>query len=358
MSATENVTVGESVSAGETILEVEDLEKRFTGRRRSRLLRGGERAPDVIALDGVSFTVKRGETFGIVGESGCGKSTLCRAVLRLTEPSSGSVRFAGTDVLELDAEQMRRLRRRMQIVLQDPFGSLDPRMTVLQIVREPLDVHAAGDPLAERNARAARMLELVGIAPAQHNRRPFAFSGGQRQRVGIARALVLEPELVFLDEPVSALDVSIQAQVLNLLRSLREELGLTYVFIVHDLAVAEYFCDRVAVLYRGAVMELADRRTLFKAPLHPYTASLLSAVPVPDPELARARAKVLVSGQVTPNVPGVSGCRFRERCPVGREREQCAAEDPALRVVADGHQVACHYPGELLAGHAELVGKE
>jgi oligopeptide/dipeptide ABC transporter ATP-binding protein len=345
--------------SGGPLLEVEHLSKRFgTGARRGPLGLGRRAAgAPVVAVDDVSFTVNRGETLGIVGESGCGKSTICRAVLRLVEPSSGAVRFDGVDVRGLDEAGLRRLRRRMQIVFQDPFGSLDPRMTALQVVREPLDVHELGSP-EERDVRAAQMLELVGIAPAQHRRRPYAFSGGQRQRIGIARAMVIDPELVFLDEPVSALDVSIQAQVLNLLSRLREELHLSYVFIVHDLAVAEYFCDRVVVLYRGAAMEVAASRTLFSAPLHPYTASLLSAVPVPDPAVARGRRRLLLSGQVTPRAVGATGCRFRDRCPVGHDRERCAAVEPPLAPSAEGHLVACHYPGEILSSNRDLAGEE
>ena len=342
-------------AAASPILEVEHLTKRFgaPGAAGGSWWRRGGGDP-LVAVDDVSFTVGRRETLGIVGESGCGKSTLSRAVLRITEPSEGTIRFDGIDVRGLDREALRRLRRRMQMVFQDPFGSLDPRMTALQTVRESLDVHRVGTA-EERVAKATQMLEMVGIPAAQHQRRPYAFSGGQRQRIGIARALVIDPELVFLDEPVSALDVSIQAQVLNLLRALGSELGLSYVFIVHDLAVAEYFCDRVIVLYRGAVMEVAGSQTLFGAPLHPYTASLLSAVPVPDPELARRRRRIVLPGQVTPRVPGAAGCRFRERCPVGRNRPRCAEVEPPLTAAAPGHQVACHFPGEALAEGPELA---
>jgi oligopeptide/dipeptide ABC transporter ATP-binding protein len=340
----------------EPILVVEHLTKRFNvGAKGSRRSRRERRTEDqLVAVDDVSLTVRRGETLGIVGESGCGKSTLTRAVLRLLEPSAGGIRFDGIDVRALDDQELRRLRRRIQIVFQDPVGSLDPRMTALGVVREPLDVHAIGTP-AERSERARRMLELVGIEATQHRRRPYAFSGGQRQRIGIARALVVEPELVFLDEPVSALDVSIQAQVLNLLGDLREQMGLSYVFIVHDLVVAEYFCDRVIVLYRGAVMETAPSETLFRAPLHPYTASLLSAVPIPDPEVAHRRKHLVIRGQVTPQEPGATGCRFRERCPVGRDRDVCAAIEPPLATTDAGHQVACHFPGEVLSANPDLA---
>ncbi|WP_037410509.1 ABC transporter ATP-binding protein [Candidatus Solirubrobacter pratensis] len=322
----------------DALLVVDDLVKEFPAGRRSD-------AP-VRAVDGVSFTVRRGETFGVVGESGCGKSTLTRAILRLLEPTAGTVAFDGIDVRGLGTQELRRLRRRVQIVFQDPLGSLDPRMTARAIVEEPLEIHGIGDRV-ERARRASAMLELVGIPPAQHGRKPYAFSGGQRQRIGVARALVLEPDLVFLDEPISALDVSIQAQVLNLLRELQQRLGLTYVFIVHDLAVAEYFCDRVAVLYRGAVMELASSEAIFREPLHPYTSSLLSAVPIPDPEIERRRDRVVLRGDVTPLAPQAGGCRFRDRCPVGRDRAICAEQEPPLAEHRPGQLAACHFPGEL-----------
>jgi len=319
--------------ASEPLLVVDGLTKEFAARR------GGE---PLRAVDGVSFAVAHGETFGVVGESGCGKSTLSRAILRLLEPTAGSVAFDGVDVRALDAAALRRLRRRMQIVFQDPLGSLDPRMSARAIVEEPLEIHGIDD--ARR--RAAEMLELVGIPAAQHRRKPYAFSGGQRQRIGVARALVLEPDLVFLDEPISALDVSIQAQVLNLLRDLQRQLGLTYVFIVHDLAVAEYFCDRVAVLYRGAIMELASSERIFRDSLHPYTASLLSAVPVPDPDVERRRDRIVLRGDVQPLAPNAGGCRFRDRCPVGRERAICAEKEPPLTEHRPGQLAACHFPGE------------
>jgi len=323
----------------EALLEVQEVTKTFGGRRGASELR---------AVDGVSFSVRRGETFGIVGESGCGKTTLTRAILRLLEPTGGSVRFDGVDVGALDKAGLRRLRRRMQLVFQDPLGSLDPRMSALAIVAEALEIHRIGDA-ASRRREAADMLELVGIPAAQHQRRPLAFSGGQRQRIGVARALVLRPEIVFLDEPISALDVSIQAQVLNLLKRLQAELGLTYVFIVHDLAVAEYFCDRIAVLYRGAIMELGSSRELFRSPLHPYTTSLLSAVPVPDPEVERRRERIILRGDVSASTGPVQGCRFRSRCPIGHDRQLCAAQAPPLLEHAPGHIAACHYPGELAA---------
>ena len=340
----------------EPILVVDHLTKRFNvGTKGSRRSRRKPRTEDqLVAVDDVSLTVRRGETLGIVGESGCGKTTLTRAVLRLLEPSAGEIRFDGIDV--------RGARRPGTAPPAPPYPDRLPgsgRVTRpaddgIGVVREPLDVHAIGTP-AERSERAGRMLEPWGSRPRGTRRRPYAFSGGQRQRIGIARALVVEPELVFLDEPVSALDVSIQAQVLNLLGDLREQMGLSYVFIVHDLAVAEYFCDRVIVLYRGAVMEVAPAATLFTAPLHPYTASLLAAAPVPDPEVAQTRKHLVIRGQVTPQASAATGCRFRERCPVGRERDVCAATEPPLATADAGHQVACHFPGEILAANPDLA---
>jgi oligopeptide/dipeptide ABC transporter ATP-binding protein len=330
----------------DVLLTVERLEKRFPTQRGFRRAHG-----EVRALDGVSFEVTRGETFGLVGESGCGKSTLARCVLRLLEPSGGRVVFDGIDVGALPRNELRSLRRRMQIVFQDPFSSLDPRMTAFQIVEEPLTVHGIGSR-GEREAAVTEMLELVGLTAEQANRRPHAFSGGQRQRIGIARALVLKPDLVVLDEPISALDVSIQAQVLNLLRDLQQRLGLTYVFIAHDLGVAEYFCDRLAVLYLGEVMELATADTLFRSPLHPYTASLLSAVPVPDYQAQRTRPRIMLRGEVDPLGERTSACPFRPRCPVGRDREICADAKPPLVERAPGQLVACHFPGETPVGIA------
>ena len=327
------------------LLWVDRLEKEFpTGRR--RLFGAGHTGEPLRAVDGVSFDVRTGETFGLVGESGCGKSTLARCILRLTQPTGGRVVFDGSDLGALGRNELRVFRRRMQIVFQDPYASLDPRMTVGAIVEEPLVIHGLG-ARKERREKVARMLELVGLTPAQARRKPHEFSGGQRQRVAVARALVLSPELVILDEPVSALDVSIQAQVLNLLRGLQEELGLTYLFIVHDLAVAEHFCDRLAVLYLGAVMELGEREALFRSPLHPYTDALLSAVPIPDPAVARRKDRIVLRGDVVHFGSEVRGCRFKPRCPVGRDREICGVEHPPLEERGSGHWVACHFAGEL-----------
>ena len=325
------------------LLRVEGLRKTFTigggitGRGRLELQ----------AVDGLTFEIARGETFGLVGESGCGKSTAARCVLRLIDATSGRVTFGGVDLIGLDARAMRRLRRRMQMVFQDTAGSLDSRMSVRAIVEEPLIIHRIGNAAARRES-VDEMLNLVGIQPDLAARKPHQFSGGQRQRIGVARALILRPELVVLDEPVSALDVSVQAQVLNLLRDLQESLRLTYLFIVHDLTVAEYFCDRLAVLYLGRIMEIADRLTIFRQPLHPYTVSLLSAVPVPDADPARKRARIILSGEVSP-LGAETGCPFQPRCPIGKDRELCATETPALDPRGAGHAVACHFPGELTA---------
>jgi oligopeptide/dipeptide ABC transporter ATP-binding protein len=338
----QSVTAAPTATGADTILEAEHLVKTFMVRGTDRL---GRRRP-VTVLDDISLTVARGETLGIVGESGCGKSTLARCLLRLLDLSSGSVKFDGVDLTTLDRDELRALRRRMQFVFQDPFASLDPRMDAGSIVREPLEIHEVGDA-EERNQAMLAMLADVGLTPEQARRRPHAFSGGQRQRIGIARAFVLRPELVILDEPISALDVSVQAQVLNLLRRLQEQLGLTYVFISHDLAVAEYFCDRVAVLYLGQVMEIADRTSLFRNPLHPYSVSLLSAVPVP---VAGGRARRAVRpppiGEVGSVVERPPGCPFEPRCPVGRGREICRGERPPLSEPVPGQTVACHFPGE------------
>jgi oligopeptide transport system ATP-binding protein len=332
--------------SGEALLWVAGLEKTFPVGKGQLFGRGRAVLP---AVDGVSFDVRRGETFGLVGESGCGKSTIARCVLRLIRPTGGRVFFEGIDLEGLAKPELRRLRRRMQIVFQDPFASLDPRMSTRAIVEEPLLVHGVGNR-STRSRRAMEMLELVGLTADQAGRKPHEFSGGQRQRIALARALVLNPDLVILDEPVSALDVSIQAQVLNLLRDLQQRLELTYVFIVHDLAVAEYFSDRLAVLYLGAVMELADRETLFREPLHPYTHALLSAAPVPDPAIERRRKRIVLTGEVSALAAESRGCRFRPRCPVGRDREICAALEPPLEERKPGHWVSCHFPGEISVG--------
>jgi oligopeptide/dipeptide ABC transporter ATP-binding protein len=345
MSAAAEPTAGAAGTAipgagSETILEADGLSKAFEVRSQDRFARKSS----VTVLDDISLAVRKGESFGLVGESGCGKSTLARCLLRLLEPTAGRVLFDGHDLAEL--------RRRMQFVFQDPFASLDPRMTAGQIVEEPLLVHEIGDR-DERRTAVLEMLADVGLTAEQADRRPHAFSGGQRQRIGIARAFVLRPDVVILDEPISALDVSVQAQVLNLLRRLQTQLGLTYVFISHDLAVAEYFCDRVAVLYLGQVMELADRDVLFRKPLHPYSVSLLSAVPVPQAGGRSRRAKrAQPIGEISSVVDRPKGCPFEPRCPVGRGREVCKGERPPLVAHAERHWAACHFPGEMAVGHS------
>jgi oligopeptide/dipeptide ABC transporter ATP-binding protein len=297
-------------------------------------------------LHQVSFDVHKGETLGVVGESGCGKSTLARALLRLGDDrgrTEGRIELDGLELTGLSGRELRRERRRIQMVFQDPFGSLDPRMTVRDIVEQPLAVH--GVPAAERGPAVEQILSDVGLTGDFLDRTPGALSGGQRQRVAIARALVLRPEITVLDEPISALDVSVQAQVLTLLRGEQRRLDLTYLFIVHDLAAAEYFCDRVMVLYLGEIVEIASAEALFAQPQHPYTTALLSAAPAPRGVAKRER--IVLGGEPQSRRPEV-GCPFVSRCPVGSDRERCASEKPVLStVLTDGHQVACHYPGEL-----------
>ena len=304
----------------------------------------------VKAVDGVTFEVRRGETLGLVGVSGCGKSTIGRAMIRLREPTDGSVRFDGVDLTSLNSGALRKMRRRMQIIFQDPYGSLDPRMTVGSIVSEPIETHhlATGEAKKER---VAELLRLVGLDPKYVRRYPHEFSGGQRQRIGVARALAVEPEFIVCDEPISALDVSIQAQVLNLLTDLRSRLGLTYLFVAHDLSVVKHISDRVAVMYLGKVVEIGPPDQLYAAPGHPYTRALLSAVPVPDPVSERKRRRVILKGDVPSPVNPPPGCRFHTRCwlyeRLGKP-ENCRTDDPPLAVLDGEHRAACHYAAEAL----------
>jgi oligopeptide transport system ATP-binding protein len=298
---------------------------------------------DVRAVDGVSFSIQPGETLGLVGESGSGKTTIGRVILRLLPRSKGSVHFDGQDVCELGRGDVRRLRRSMQIIFQDPFASLNPRMTVGEIVGEPLHVHALAKGKGAQE-RVRELLHLVGLQPYHANRYPHEFSGGQRQRVGIARALAVDPKFIVCDEPVSALDVSIQAQVINLLEDLQARLGLTYLFIAHDLSVVRHISSRVAVMYVGKIVELAGRDALYERPLHPYTQALLSAIPIPDPVLERRRKRIVLAGDIPSPVNPPPGCRFHTRCPIAFDR--CSFEEPAFKEYAPGHSAACHWVEE------------
>jgi len=328
-----------------SLLEVRGLQVHFPIKRGVLLDRT---VGYVRAVDGVDLTVERGRTLGIVGESGCGKSTLGRAILALEKPTAGSVIFDGHDLATLRPKALRSLRRRMQMVFQDPLASLDPRQSVASILAEPLRTHGHRGPF---DARVSELLDVVGLPRAAANRYPHEFSGGQRQRIGIARAIALDPDLIIADEPVSALDVSIQAQVINLLEELQERLGLTYVVIAHDLAVVRHISDDVAVMYLGTVVESASSDALYGAPLHPYTIALLSAVPVPDPVIEERRERILLRGDLPSPAHPPSGCRFHPRCPF-RQPTRCADEVPELRVIEGhpGHRVACHWAEQVASG--------
>jgi oligopeptide transport system ATP-binding protein len=295
----------------------------------------------VRAVDGLDFAIKRGETLGLVGESGCGKSTTGRTILQLYRATSGQVLFEGQDLCKLQGEKLRQMRRKMQMIFQDPYASLNPRMTVGDIISEPVEIHHLAKSRKERQERVQELLRLVGLNPYFSNRYPHEFSGGQRQRIGVARALAVEPEFIVCDEPVSALDVSIQAQIINLLEDLQSNLHLTYLFIAHDLSVVRHISDRIAVMYLGKIVELADRGNLYDNPLHPYTKALLSAVPIPDPIVEAKRERMILPGDVPSPVNPPSGCRFRTRCPI-YQKGLCDVKEPEFRDRGGGHFVACH----------------
>jgi oligopeptide transport system ATP-binding protein len=336
----------------DVLLEVEDVTKHFP------ITQGivfKHEVATVKALDGVSLQVRRGETLGIVGESGCGKSTLARVIMRLLEPTSGTVRFDGKDITRLSQHDMRSYRRQLMMIFQDPYASLNPRKRVGFIVSEPLEIHGLGTD-AERKRRVQDLLEVVGLNPEHYNRFPHEFSGGQRQRIGIARALAVNPKLIVADEPVSALDVSVQAQILNLLKDLQAEFGLTYVFIAHDLMVVRHISDRVLVMYLGKAAEMGSDHALYTTPKHPYTGALLSAVPIADPVRGRDRSAIVLEGDVPNPIDPPAACRFHPRCPRSRPGV-CDVEPPPLRPFGEGHEAACHFPleGWPLAG-GELRG--
>ncbi len=322
---------------GEYLLEVRDLKKYFPITEGVILQR---HTGDIKAVDGLTFNIRQGETLGLVGESGCGKSTTGRTILQLHEPTDGEVWFKDKKISELRGERLRRMRRDMQMIFQDPYASLNPRMTVGNIVGEPLEVHGLAKG-KEKRERVQELLNVVGLNPYFINRYPHEFSGGQRQRIGVARALAVNPDFIVCDEPISALDVSIQAQIINLLEELQAEFNLTYLFIAHDLSVVRHISDRVAVMYLGKIVELADRNELYRNPLHPYTKSLLSAVPIADPVIEETRERIILTGDVPSPANPPSGCRFHTRCPI-MQRPICVEEEPALYDRGDGHYVACH----------------
>ncbi len=347
MTATTNQPATSSTPAGEPVLQVRNLVKHFPVRGGGLLRRT---VGQIHAVCDVSFDVYASETLGLVGESGCGKSTTGRAILNLQPATSGEVIYDGKDVTQLKGSSLRTVRRDMQLVFQDPYASLNPRMTINDIVAEPLVIHGLGSSNQNRRETVTELLRTVGLNPEHGNRYPHEFSGGQRQRIGIARAMALEPKVLVLDEPVSALDVSIQAGVVNLLEELQDRLGLSYIFIAHDLSVVRHTADRIAVMYLGRIVELASRDDLFESPAHPYTRALLSAIPIPDPRKERERRRIVLAGDVPSPASPPSGCRFRTRCQVFRDqlddgqRDACITALPVLEERGQGHPVACHYP--------------
>ncbi|HMQ30372.1 MAG TPA: dipeptide ABC transporter ATP-binding protein [Chloroflexaceae bacterium] len=343
-------TVATNGTAPEHLIEVKDLKMHFPVTRGIIFQR---KVGTVKAVDGLSFSIKKGETLGLVGESGCGKSTTGRAILQLYRPTAGEVRFQGTDLTQIRGDELRKMRRQVQMIFQDPYASLNPRMTVGDIIGEPIKVHNLRQGKAVRE-RVEELLGLVGLNPAFANRYPHEFSGGQRQRIGIARALAVEPEFVVCDEPVSALDVSIQAQVVNLLEELQDKLGLTYLFIAHDLSVVKHISDRVAVMYLGKMVELAEGPKLYAMPLHPYSQALLSAVPIPDPKIEQQRRRIILEGDVPSPLNPPSGCHFHTRCPIAIQ--QCKEEEPPFVDYGGGHFAACwraRESGELMPAIAK-----
>ncbi len=336
MSTTHGATT-KTLKKGETILEVKDLKMYFPITRGVLFQR---QVGAIKAVDGIDFTLFRGETLGLVGESGCGKSTTGRAILQLHRPTDGAVIFDGKDLTKTKGEELRKMRRRMQMIFQDPYASLNPRMTVGSIIGEPLEVHNIGSGRKDRQERVQALLKTVGLNPYFVNRYPHEFSGGQRQRIGIARALAVNPAFIVCDEPISALDVSIQAQIINLLEDLQDELDLTYLFIAHDLSVVRHISDRIAVMYLGKIVELADRDELYADPKHPYTQALLSAVPIPDPQIENQRRRVILEGDVPSPANPPKGCNFSTRCP--RVMDICRQADPPFKEYSPGHYAACY----------------